>query len=67
MHTECTIGRKSCDVINEGLFSNKSFTKLKHMAIQLNTFLIFLGKVKPDVIWIRGQGPFFECTAEENE
>ena len=29
-------------------------TKLKHVAMQLNTFLNFLRKVEPDVIWLRG-------------
>ena len=29
-------------------------TKLKHMAMQLNTSLNFLQKVEPDVIWLRG-------------
>ena len=42
-------------------------TKLKHMAIQLNTFLNFLRKVGPDLIWLRGEGSLFECTPEENE
>ena len=37
-------------------------TKLKYVVMQLNTFVNFLRKLEPDVIWLRGWGILLECT-----